>query len=153
MTELTERLRNGLAFADRTDAADEIDRLQATVAGLQKSASLRVQFHAAELADVIAERDMRKDTLAQRDRELANARAIDIHSCHDGCTRAGCVAAGLREDAERYRWLRSQDWFCGPLCVIRDPKRVLTRGSGLGADCPSGDRLDTAIDEARKVAP
>ena len=30
--------------------------------------------------------------------ELANARAVDIHSCHSGCTRAGCVAARLREE-------------------------------------------------------
>ena len=51
------------------EAADEIEHLaldlqteraavvalQATVAGLRKSASLRVQFHAAELADVTAE--------------------------------------------------------------------------------------------------
>ena len=54
----------------------------------------------------------------------------------------------LVKDAERYRWLRMQDWFDGPLCVLRDPKRVLTSGNGLGADCPSRDRLDTAIDAA-----
>lgn len=57
------------------DEGHEIYRLQATVAGLRKSAALRVQFHAAELADVTAERDMWKDTLAQRDRELANVTA------------------------------------------------------------------------------
>ena len=52
------------------------------------------------------------------------------------------------QDAKRYRWLREQAWFDGPLCVLRDPKNVLTRGRGLGADCPSGDRLDAAIDAA-----
>lgn len=52
-----------------------------------------------------------------------------------------------KRDAARYRWLREQDWFSGPLCVLRDPKRVLTSGIGLGADCPSRSRLDTAIDE------
>jgi hypothetical protein len=56
----------------------------------------------------------------------------------------------LRKDALRYRWLRERDWFSGPLCVLRDPKRVLTRGIGLGADCPSGSRLDAAIDAAMK---
>ena len=77
----------------------EIDRLRAELAGMRKSAALRVQFHAAELADVTA--------------ELANAKASGIHSCHDGCTRSGCVAGrltaerdGLRADADRYRWLR-----------------------------------------------
>lgn len=36
-------------------------------------------------------------------RELANARAADIHSCHAGCTRAGCVAARLREERDQLR--------------------------------------------------
>lgn len=36
-------------------------------------------------------------------RELANARAADIHSCHASCTRAGCVAAGLREERDQLR--------------------------------------------------
>ena len=52
--------------------------------------------------------------------ELANARAADIHSCHAGCTRAGCVNArlreerdALREDAERYRWLRNNPEWLG----------------------------------------
>ena len=51
-------------------------------------------------------------------------------------------------DAARYRWLRMQDWFSGPLCVLRDPKTVLARGTALGADCPSRERLDEAIDAA-----
>jgi hypothetical protein len=52
----------------------------------------------------------------------------------------------LQADARRYRWLRERNWFDSDLCVLREPKRVLTRGIGLGADCPSGDRLDAAID-------
>ncbi len=51
--------------------------------------------------------------------EVAQLRA-DIHSCHAGCTRAGCVAArltaerdALREDAERYRWLRNNPEWLG----------------------------------------
>ena len=35
--------------------------------------------------------------------KLANARAADIHSCHSGCTRAGCVAARLREERNQLR--------------------------------------------------
>jgi hypothetical protein len=34
----------------------------------------------------------------------------NVHSCHAGCTRAGCVNARLRADAERYRWLRDTPW-------------------------------------------
>lgn len=56
-------------------------------------------------------------------------------------------------DAKRYRWLRLQDWFEGSLCVLRDPRRVLTRGIGLGADCPSRSRLDAAIDSAMAQEP
>lgn len=59
----------------------------------------------------------------------------------------------LRVDAERYRWLRTCSWFDSPLCVLREPKRVLTSGIGLGADCPSDSRLDAAIDTAMKGQP
>lgn len=52
----------------------------------------------------------------------------------------------LEGKAARYEWLRMCDWFSSPLCVVRDPKRVLTQGNGLGADCPSRERLDEAID-------
>ena len=58
------------------------------------------------------------------------------------------IEANDAKDAARYRWLREQDWFSGTLCVLRDPKRVLTSGIGLGADCPSHHRLDAAIDAA-----
>jgi hypothetical protein len=57
-------------------------------------------------------------------------------------------SAAFARDAGRYRWLREQDWFDGSICVLRNPKRVLTQGVGLGADCPSHDRLDQFIDAA-----
>ena len=49
--------------------------------------------------------------------ELANARAVDIHSCHDGCTRSGCVAGrltaerdALREDVARLTKIIDDAW-------------------------------------------
>ena len=48
----------------------------------------------------------------------------------------------LRADAERYRWLRIQDWFDGPMAVVVNPKDAIK----LGYDAPSRDRLDAAID-------
>jgi hypothetical protein len=60
----------------------------------------------------------------------------------------GNLLEEVRRKAARYDWLRMQEWFDGPLCVLRDPKRVLTQGIGLGADCPSHERLDAAIDAA-----
>jgi hypothetical protein len=60
-------------------------------------------------------------------------------------------AEAAEADARRYRWLREQNWFDGALCVVRDPKTALTSGRGLGADCPSLNRLDDAIDAAIAV--
>ncbi|WP_369070804.1 hypothetical protein [Burkholderia gladioli] len=47
-------------------------------------------------------------------------------------------------DAARYRWLRSQQWNESVFAVVRDPKRSVK----LGADCPSGQRLDEEIDSS-----
>ena len=63
-------------------------------------------------------------------------------------TPAGSASGEDAKDAARYRWLRMQDWFSGSLCVLRGPKKVLTSGAALGADCPSRERLDAAIDAA-----
>ena len=41
--------------------------------------------------------DEAADELERMALELSNARAADIHSCHAGCTRAGCVNVRLRE--------------------------------------------------------
>ena len=50
----------------------------------------------------------------------------------------------LRKDAERYRALRAMRWHSSPLAVARNPKVAIRPGH----DCPSGDRLDNAIDAA-----
>lgn len=52
--------------------------------------------------------------------------------------------AAIRKDAERYRWLRSQNWSDGLLAVVAYPKYSVK----LGHDCPSLERLDQQIDEA-----
>jgi hypothetical protein len=56
--------------------------------------------------------------------------------------------AEVRKDAERYRYLRGCDWFSSPLCVLSDPKKAVDTRLMLGADCPSRERLDAAIDAA-----
>ena len=50
----------------------------------------------------------------------------------------------MRKDAERYRWLRSQHWNESGMVVACHPKKSVK----LGFDCPSGERLDHAIDAA-----
>lgn len=47
-------------------------------------------------------------------------------------------------DAARWRKLRAMNWNDSPLCVVVNPRGALR----LGTDCPSGDRLDAAIDSA-----
>ena len=52
---------------------------------------------AADLIDKLrAERDMWKDTVSQRDRQIAGL-VNDVHSCGPTCTRAGCVNGRLRD--------------------------------------------------------
>ena len=51
---------------------------------------------------------------------------------------------GLREDADRYRWLRAQNWNQSEMAVVCQPKGAIK----LGYDCPFGERLDAAIDAA-----
>jgi hypothetical protein len=49
-----------------------------------------------------------------------------------------------RTDAERYRWLREQNWHDGSMCVVSEPIKAVKPGY----DCPSISRLDEAIDAA-----
>jgi len=62
--------------------------------------------------------------------------------------RVAELEGDVARDAARYRWLRMQDWFDNTLCVLREPKNIFTGGIILGEDCPSGGRLDNAIDAA-----
>lgn len=41
------------------------------------------------------------DEIEKLTRELANAQVSGIHSCHDGCTRSGCVNGRLRDALAR----------------------------------------------------
>ena len=54
----------------------------------------------------------------------------------------------LRKDAERYRWLREQQWSSSPVCVVADPKRAVK----IGHTCPSREYLDIEIDAAMQTA-
>jgi hypothetical protein len=45
-------------------------------------------------------REACKQTIEALQRELANEKARDIHSCHNDCTRNGCVNRRLRERIE-----------------------------------------------------
>lgn len=50
-----------------------------------------------------------------------------------------------RKNADRYRWLRQQNWSEAALCVVARPKDAVK----LGYDCPSMERLDAEIDAAQ----
>lgn len=98
----------------------------------------------------ITDRVLRKYAMIPKPDKPDNIAALFDHlrTLQAEVDRRTAECEALRVDADRYQWLRMQDWFDGPLCVLRDPKAALTRGSGLGADCPSRMRLDTAIDAA-----
>ena len=61
---------------------------------------------------------------------------------HEGIKRPSAEAEALRQDAERYRWLRAQHWSDSPLAVVADPRNAVKPGR----DCPSSARLDELID-------
>jgi hypothetical protein len=50
-------------------------------------------------------------------------------------------------NAERYQWLRAQNWNDASLCVVVNPKQAVK----LGHDCPSLERLDALVDAARSA--
>lgn len=64
---------------------------------------------------------------------------------HTAAQAEPVVASDVQKDAERYRWLRAQNWNDSSLCVVERPKKSVK----LGFDCPSLQRLDDAIDAAR----
>lgn len=74
----------------------------------------------------------------------------DVRKSHEALTaRLRALLAELeaeREDAARYQWLRNQHWHESPMCVVTQPNKSIKPGF----DCPSVDRLDEAIDAARK---
>ena len=87
-----------------------------------------------------------KDLLGHNDHlvELLEARGRLMLAVEIERDQLNAENGALRKDAERYRWLRIDDWWRSPMCVIRNPKDQ----AKLGSDCPSSDRLDAAIDAA-----
>lgn len=70
----------------------------------------------------------------------------DLRNVNEATARAAraAEAAVQRKDAERYRWLRAQNWNDGLMCVVARPAASVK----LGSDCPSLIRLDATIDAA-----
>ena len=108
----------GRAVTEYLVVAQERDQLKAEIAGLKTGYEAYEQVNAGLKAEVAR----------STEREILQLAEIE----------------SLRKDAERYRWLRIADWWRSPVCVIRNPKEQ----AKLGSDCPSGDRLDAAIDAA-----
>ena len=105
---------------------------------------------------IIAElRSLRADLKTARADEMQAMRWLsDIRAAAgmDGCPKIPELVehvAGLAKDAARYRWLRMTDWWDSPMSVIVNPKQQAKPGT----DCPSRDRLDSAIDAAMQEQP
>lgn len=127
------------AFHVMRQAADALE---------QQAAQIEAKDHQLRAAKtIIAGLEERVLSLSQITGPMTQA-AADVAGERAANALLTSEVEALRADAERYRWLRMRDWFDSELCVLRDPKRVLTEGIGLGADCPSLSRLDAAIDAA-----
>ena len=129
MTTLIERLRvRNMMLCD--EAADELEQLQTSLVRLKMRLDQQREYHAAELADVVAERDHAVEQAATNADEVLALRA---------------ERDALREDAERYRWLRDQ--------IYIDPKMLILRINNVFLRGPLPEALDAAIDAARKATP
>ena len=76
--------------ADMTDITERLRRIYVS------EGANYVQEAANEIQRLRAERDMWKDTVTQRDRQILGL-VNDVHSCHPDCAKAGCVNRRLRE--------------------------------------------------------
>ena len=68
-----------------------------------------VQEAADEIERLRAERDMWKDTVTQRDRQILGL-VNDVHSCGPTCARAGCVNGRLRDALKEIAWSNDSAW-------------------------------------------
>ena len=113
MTDLTDRLRavptGNIVLAGTLlhEAADEIDRLQATIAGLRESANLRVRYHAAELADVTAEREHAVEQAAANADEVLTLRE-QLEGEYDRGYQAAMQRQAVEVDALIAQWPRAK---------------------------------------------
>ncbi len=80
------------------------------------------QMHAHAAAVSAADNAALRAELERLTRELANARAVDIHSCHAGCKRAGCVAGRLQERVKVLEYELSEilEWAVKERAPLRD---------------------------------
>lgn len=85
---------------------------------------------------------MKNNTYNDRRRDRAGSRTLEEFGITP--TMIGEALDAVIKGAERYEWLRQSDWWSSPLRVVRNPKEQ----SKPGTDCPSRDRLDSAIDAA-----
>jgi hypothetical protein len=70
-------------------------------------------------------------------------------SNEDAWRNAQARADSFAVDAQRYRWLRQQNWNESPLFVVAGGRSAVR----LGSHCPSMDLLDAAIDAALAALP
>lgn len=106
-------------------------------------ADLVLAANPATVLALIAENERLR---ADLDGEMDQARDFNIEHAELQSERDHLKAENeaLRKDAERYRWLREQNWAISEMAVATYPKESIK----LGYDCPFGDRLDSAIDAA-----
>ena len=139
-----------LSAAQRIAVADKDATIARLTAELERERMRLVACGVVAMADTASS----AETARKMHPDYESAACADVARRVDECIRLradlGAARAEVeapREDAARYRWLRAQHWDEAPLAVVAHPKRAIK----LGYDCPSLERLDAAIDSARKA--
>jgi hypothetical protein len=121
-------------------AADRIEELERHLAERDAQQAKQIGREPTDAMQAAGAQAIRFDTTLLN--KLWTANAV-FRAMWAAAAPAPSVSADAR-DAERYRWLRGQQWNESTLFVVAG-HRSLVR---LGTDCPSGERLDAAIDAA-----
>ena|SRR5258708_3374605 len=135
ISEIVARLRGFALVYRHTDAGEAASILTQEAADTLTAQDVKCRLYEASLAKADAEIDGLREIINSPD-AMASARAANALLTAE--------IDGLKRDAERYRWLREQHWNEADIAVVCYPKKSVK----LGFDCPSGQRLDEAIDAA-----
>jgi hypothetical protein len=127
MTDIVQRL------SDLSDGYEEVEEFELAIAEInmlrKELGECRVAFESGNKA--VAEN-------IRLIKEIERMK-LDLHSCHPGCTKAGCVNDRLRADERRLDWLSDKNNVIGNVqlpttCVLNNP-----------------DSLRSAIDAAMRL--
>jgi predicted RNase H-like nuclease (RuvC/YqgF family) len=127
--------------ATNSPAAKEIETLKVRIAELENEAADKRREWDANLV----KKNIKLYERAFKAEAEANTILQHCKTLEEQLATREVRIAELAKDAERYRKLRKMHWSTSPMCVVFVSKGVL-----IGADCPSGERLDAELDAIKE---